>query len=52
MKTDQKVPVWELHVDGAKNADFGSMQTGDQMVTVTLTIGDDSGTITTAAKVY
>ena len=50
MKTEKKVPVWEFHMN-AKNADFGSMQTGDQMVTVTLTIGDDSGTITTTAKV-
>ena len=51
MKTEKKVPVWEFHMN-AKNADFGSMQTGDQMVTVTLTIGDDSGTITTTAKVH
>jgi hypothetical protein len=36
-----------------KNANFGSMQTGDhQMVTVTLTIGDDSGTIVAPAKVH
>jgi hypothetical protein len=52
MKTEKNVPVWEFHMN-AKNADFGSMQTGDhQMVTVTLTIGGDSGTITTPAKVH
>jgi hypothetical protein len=51
MKTEKKVPVWEFHIN-AKNANFGSMQTGNQMVTVTLTIGDDSGTIITPAKVH